>query len=654
MAKQNIRRLAAIMFTDMVGYTAMMQEDEAFANDKKNIFKTSVQKHVGDHRGTVIQYYGDGILSMFDSAYEAVQSAIKIQTDLIKSKVPLRIGLHSGDIVYDGEGAFGDGVNVASRIESLAVPGSVLISDKIYDDIKNQKEVLAKSLGIFEFKNVKRPTEVFAVLNNNMVLPDGKEMKGKVVESTNNTIAVLPFVNMSNDVENEYFSDGITEEVINALVKIPDVKVTSRTSSFKFKGQNDDIREIGEQLGVSRVLEGSVRKAGNKVRITAQLIKASDGYHEWSEVYDRDLNDVFAVQDEISQNISNQLRQTITKQKNFPDIDSQSNENRPTNGDAYNLYLKGLFHFKKNTPNDSKVAIGYLEEAIAMDDKFAAAYSSLAFCYTVMAGYGQMNAEAGYDKAKEASNRALELDPDSAEALCSLGLISLIHEWDFKGAKKAFERAIEIRPNDFEVLHALSFYYYAIGEHEKNLENMKRAYLIDPLSIRTNKALGDAYLACQMYERAYEQYDKVIEIDPSFRAALEAKGRGLLEEERFEEALEVLKDYRRQINDPLKGNPQLVYVYYKLGNKAKAEEHFKLLEQRKQKEPDINLDFDFVMAYLGLEDYEKAIDIIEGTMSNRSAALLFMNNSPVMNPLKNNPRYISLLKSAGIDKLRSN
>ena len=300
-----IRMLAAIMFTDMVGYTALMQKDEKKAKSLRDRHRSVLDEIINKHQGRILQYYGDGTLVIFGSAIESVLCAVEIQRELQKEPViPLRIGIHSGDIVYDDEGVYGDGVNIASRIEALSISGAVLISDKLYSEIKNHPSLLAESLGSYQLKNVIEPIEIFALINPGLKIPSQLQLKIKEGYKEKNSIAVLPFVNMSTDPENEYFSDGITEEILNALTKVEGLKVTSRTSSFAFKGKNEDIREIGNKLNVNSVLEGSVRKFSNKVRITAQLINTKDGYHLWSEVYNRNLEDIFDVQDEISRQIA--------------------------------------------------------------------------------------------------------------------------------------------------------------------------------------------------------------------------------------------------------------------------------------------------------------------------------------------------------------
>ncbi|HLG39861.1 MAG TPA: adenylate/guanylate cyclase domain-containing protein, partial [Chitinophagaceae bacterium] len=307
---QRVRQLAAIMFADMTGYTAMMQDDEKKAKTLRDRQRHVLETLIPAHNGKIIQYFGDGTLSVFSSATDAVKCAIKIQDELQKEpKVLLRIGLHSGDISYDKEGVYGDSVNLASRIEALSVPGAVLISDKVFDEVKNQSDIKTTALGKFNLKNVKRQVEVYAVANEGLIIPTPAQTGVKA--GAEKSIAVLPFVNMSTDPENEYFSDGISEEILNALTKVEGLQVTARTSSFSFKGKNEDVRQIGNKLGVATVLEGSVRKAGKKIRITAQLINTTDGYHIWSENYDSDLEDIFEVQDEISLKIVNRLKENF-------------------------------------------------------------------------------------------------------------------------------------------------------------------------------------------------------------------------------------------------------------------------------------------------------------------------------------------------------
>ncbi|HJW28301.1 MAG TPA: adenylate/guanylate cyclase domain-containing protein, partial [Saprospiraceae bacterium] len=304
------RLLAVVMFADMMGFTALMQEDEQKAKFHKDRMRNILEQCIPFHHGKIIQNYGDGTLSIFNSAAEAVHCAIQMQLELQKEpKVLVRTGLHMGDVSFDEHNIYGDCVNLTSRIESLSVPGAVLISDKLRDEIKNQKDITAVSLGKFNLKNVKQPVEIFAVTNEGLVVPTSAQVGTKV--GSEKSIAVLPFINMSADPENEYFSDGIAEEILNALTHVDGLQVCSRSSSFTFKGKNKDARQIGGELGVASVLEGSVRRAGQKVRITAQLTNTADGYQIFSEVYDGSLDDIFKVQDEISQKIVTRLKENF-------------------------------------------------------------------------------------------------------------------------------------------------------------------------------------------------------------------------------------------------------------------------------------------------------------------------------------------------------
>ena len=255
-----MRQLAAILFADMTGYTALMQENEQLARLKRRRLKDVLETSIAGFNGKVLQYYGDGSLSIFSSAIDSVRSAIRIQQQLQgeEPKVDLRIGIHTGDVIIEEEAIYGDGVNLASRIESMGVPGGIFISEKVHDEIKNQDDIATRELGYFELKNIKQPVRIFAIANSGIAVPRRDELRGKT-KQPGNRLAVLPFVNMSADVENEYFSDGITEELLNALTRVDGLQVTSRTSAFAFKGKNDDIRDIAIQLNVDKVLEGSVR-----------------------------------------------------------------------------------------------------------------------------------------------------------------------------------------------------------------------------------------------------------------------------------------------------------------------------------------------------------------------------------------------------------
>ncbi|CAG1023390.1 partial adenylate cyclase, partial [Methylococcales bacterium] len=402
----NLRMLAAIMFTDIVGYTRMMGDDEEHARQVRDRYRSTLQNAITAGTGRILQYYGDGTLSIFGSAIDAVHAAIEIQRAFrIKPHLPVRIGIHLGDIVYEDDAIFGNGVNVTSRIQALAAPGSILVSDKIADELKNQPGLDTLSYGKVELKNVDRPIELFAIVSDGIVLPKKDQIYSKLPVSYK-SIAVLPFVNLSTDPENEYFSDGITEEILNSLTRVEGLQVTSRTSSFMFKNRNEDAREIGALLNVSTLLEGSVRKYGNSIRVTAQLIDTVTGFHLWSENFDRELKDVFALQDEIADTIAEKLTHKLSS----PRLEPRNTPRYAENFEAYSAYLKALFYWNKWSPDYINRAIPLLEEAIRLEPMFPPAYSLLGSCYVWLGAMGYLEVGLASSEAKYYILQALNQD----------------------------------------------------------------------------------------------------------------------------------------------------------------------------------------------------------------------------------------------------
>ena len=643
-----VRLLAAIMFADMTGYTAMMQEDEQRAKILRDRQRQTLENFIPAHNGKIIQYFGDGTLSIFDSAINAVRSAIEIQKELQKEpKVSLRIGIHSGDIVYDHQGVYGDSVNLASRIEALSVPGAVLISEKVFDEVKNQREIHTKSLGKFTLKNVKQRVEVFAIANEDLVIPSPAQVGVKA--GSEKTIAVLPFVNMSADPENEYFSDGISEEILNALTRVEGLQVTARTSSFSFKGKNEDIRQIGSKLGVSTILEGSVRKAGKRLRITAQLINTADGYHIWSETYDSDLEDIFEVQDEISLKILNRLKENFAETKNSEPIIKAPTENL----DAYNLYLKGRYHWNKSNPEDIGKAIKNFEEAIRIDPNFALPYCALSYCYSFMGSSGLMSPAEAYPKAKDYTLKAIELDPDHPESYLSLATIKFFHNWDFEGAEASLNKAESLCLNSSLINQVHGWFLIAKGDFNKAIDKMEKAVILDPLSLPLIGNLADAYAFAGRFTEALEQYDKSIEIDPHFRRAFEGKGMLYLAMGDYDKAIENLEQYHKLIGHPLKGLSSLGHAYAAAGQTEKAMECLARINQRAEQEPDKIFHMDYAFLYAGLKDHDKAFYYLNKTYENRMGiaclGMIFCIRYPMLNDLKSDQRFKELTGRMKID-----
>ncbi|MBE0572245.1 MAG: tetratricopeptide repeat protein [Ignavibacteriaceae bacterium] len=634
---KEIRMLAAIMFTDMVGYTALMQENERQAKFLRDKHRAVLERLILEHRGQILQYYGDGTLSIFGSAIEAAVCGAKIQKELqTEPKVPLRIGIHAGDVVYDDEGVYGDGVNVASRIENMAVPGSVLVSDKINDELKNQTEVSSVFLGRYELKNVRHPVKIYAINNDGLVIPTQDQLEGKSAVSEN-SIAVLPFINLSADKDNEYFSDGITEELLNALAKVDGLLVTSRTSSFAFKGKNSDIREIGKTLGVKTVLEGSVRKYGNRVRVTAQLINSENGYHKWSETFDRDLEDIFAVQDELANSIVDQLKKTIKIHKTTKHLVKVPTENI----DAYNLYLKGLFNWNKWSADFMFKAIKYFEDAVAIAPDFSLAYSRLAACYIFLGAVGFMSNKEAYSKAKENANKSYELDNSIIDVHITMGMIKYFNDWDWEGAEKCFLKALEVNPNSAETRQYYAMLLSTLGYHKKALKEAELAHQLDPLNAPISYSLSYVYYNNNQTENAIAQAKKTIELDPDFGDALNSMAWMYLRSNQYDKAIEIFKKILDEPTNIMKAASGLSYAYAKLGQTERAMEFIRKAETTESTH--LTIDLELAIVYTGLGEFDKAIDSLHNAIDKRLGGLNFINGR-FWKELQDHPRFKEILK----------
>ncbi|HKC36203.1 MAG TPA: adenylate/guanylate cyclase domain-containing protein [Chitinophagaceae bacterium] len=644
-----VRKLVAIMFADMTGFTAMMQEDEAKAKVLRNRQQQTLENLIPGHNGIIVQFFGDGTLSIFDSAIDAVKCGIEIQKELQKEpKVKLRIGIHSGDVVYDTNGLYGDCVNLASRIESISAPGGILISGKVFDEVKNQREIKTIALGKVNLKNVKLPVEVHAIANEGLVIPTIAQIGIKT--GSDKSIAVLPFVNMSADPENEYFSDGISEEILNALTHVEGIQVTARTSSFSFKGKNQDVREIGSKLAVSNILEGTVRRAGKKIRINVQLINTADGYHVWSETYDSELEDIFQVQDEISSKIVNRLKENFAINEKKESVIKPPTENI----DAYNLYLKGRYYWNKSNPDDTRRAIKTFEETIKLDPNFALPYCSLSYCYSFMGSSGLMPPAEAYPKAKDYTLKAIDLDPNHAESHLSLATIKFYHNWDFEGAEASLKKAADLGLNSSLFNQVHGWFLIAKGDFEKAIEKIQQALALDPLSLPLISTLGDAYSFAGRFEEGLAQYNKLIEMEPNFRRGFEGRGMIYLAMGENEKAVKDFEQYHKLVGHPLKGLSSLGHAYAASGRTDKALEVVEKLKLREKKEPGVVLHMDYAFLYSGMKQFDLAFEYLNKTYEQRMGiaclGMIFCIRYPMLKELKSDSRFKDLIQKMGLEK----
>jgi adenylate cyclase len=462
--------------------------------------------------------------------------------------------------------------------------------------------------------------------------------KGEVAGEAERSIAVLPFLNMSDDPENEYFSDGMTEEILNALVKVDALHVASRTSSFVFKGKEHDVRDIADRLGVETVLEGSVRKAGSRIRITAQLIDAGDGYHIWSDTYDRELKDVFQIQDEIARAIVDALKLELVGEGqaagSLVHPDTQ-------NVEAYNLYLKGRFFYRYNEV-DLRRSLELYEEALTLDPSFGRAYAGIADTWMQLAD-DWMPPEEAYPKAKTAAERAIRLDEGLAEAHTALGKVLGWFEWNFDGAELALRRAVASNPKYGDAHWGLASILPATGRLDEGVAEMRTATGIDPLHASFSYWLGRFLMFEGRYDDAITESRNALELDANSFRAWVVLGQAHLSSGREEEALEAFTR-AGQVGGSLSAQTHVVRALAAMG---RTEEASQILTGLTSGDAYVRSEY-MAAAWGALGDLDRAFQALDEAHADRSAGLIYLHVDPSYLPLRGDPRYASLVEAIGL------
>jgi adenylate cyclase len=504
MVNETQRRLAAILAADVAGYTRLVELDTdgtvaAWKSARDHVIKPLVDKKSGH----IIKFTGDGFLVEFPSVQDAVSCAIAMQEQLKSSPLEFRMGINVGDIVDDGGDVHGEGVNIAARLEALAKPGGICVSGDVYNQVRNRIDAEFRDMGEKEIKHVSQPIRVYAIgvaqrsVSGNPVpeLPDKP------------SIAVLPFDNMSGDSEQEYFSDGISEDIITDLSKISGLHVIARNSSFVFKGANVNIKQAATELGVRYVLEGSVRKSGDRVRITAQLIDSSSGGHLWAERYDRVLENIFDLQDEIAGNIVNALRVKISLSE------ERAIENKPTkNVVAYEFCLHGRSLLRDMTRDAVELAATMFEKAIAIEPHYVQALAGLADCGSMLQFHYQLS-ETEAKKILAYCKLALEIDPNSSEAHASYGRFLSLKIEEHENAAREFQIAIELSPESFEAHYYFGLMYLMTDDWaEKSVSLMRQAYALAEFDLQAGMMLMTALEGASRHEEGQEIAKQVLRI----------------------------------------------------------------------------------------------------------------------------------------------
>lgn len=646
------RQLAAIMFTDIVGYTAIMADDEQWAfellDKNRGLQKLLIEKFSGQW----IKELGDGVLATFSTVTDAVNCASSIIKGCNSiNGLKLRIGIHQAEVVFENNDVFGDGVNIAARLQTIAPIGGIYISETVRSNVANRKEIETRFIKEETLKHVKEPIRIYEVVI------DGADTVQHAIRSADKglkkiipgkSIAVLPFMNMSNDPEQEYFSDGMAEEILNSLSHLKDLKVAGRTSSFQFKGKNVDLHEVGEKLGVSTVLEGSVRKQGNKLRITAQLINVEDGFHMWSEKYDRNMDDIFAIQDEIALAITENLKVILLEKEK-----AVFTKNYTQNAEAYELYLKGRFYLNKRFLFQS---LEQFNKAIELDPLFAKAHAGLADAYVILGFYNYLPAKDVMPKAREAADRAIRLDNSLCEPYCSLGLYYASYEWKWKEAKNHFLKSIQLNPR-YVQSHVWFGHYYLCwieGKFEEGERHLNIAVELEPYNAMCYINRFAVLLTTGKWEAAFLSVKQGYEMDPDSMIGTRGMGLAYFYKKQYTEATRYLEFASKLSNYAAFNQVDLINLYTSMGLSEKAGTVMEELKLRVGAGKYVSsCMMSFAYGFIG--DIDEAFNWLEKAYEEHDAYLCIIQYYPFIPAnLRQDSRFSSFLNKMNFPRAQTN
>ncbi len=625
------------MFTDMVGYTALGQKSEslslALVDEQRRLTRPILKRH----EGREVKTMGDALLVEFSSALDAVRCAYEIQRATREFNIPLpeerqihlRVGIHLGDVVESAGDISGDAVNLASRIEPLAENGGVYLTRQVYDHVQNKFEVPLKSVGNKLLKNVASPVEVFR-----MIMPWSEENQTAQGKLDRHRLAVLPLSNMSSSPEDGYFADGMTEELISSLSRLPGLGVISRTSVMQYKNQAKHASEIGRELGAGTLLEGSVRKAGNRVRIALQLIDTNTDNHLWAENYDRNLDDVFAIQTDVASRVSASLKAGGFAGPVHADTDDM---------EGYTIYLRAIQLSYESTEPALKEAVSLLIDVVARDPLFVRARVGLVLSYVRMANQGYAEFTILKDKAEVEARKAVDLDPSSADAHAALS-VTLQYLDEFKESGVEAEKAIQLNPNAAEAYFTLGFTHCTEGRVEQGLGYFRKALELDPLSVQKARILAYALGQTGNGEEARTMLGKMFRIYPENPTVCLSMAESYIFEKNYAKAQEFI-DRGLALNpvEPLLLiNQGLVYAF--TGRPEQARAMLRKLESLQRETP---LTYSQIFIHAALGEIDEAFKALNKATETHVWPFTIKTH-PLFAELRKDPRFADFCKKMGI------
>lgn len=632
------------MFTDTVGYTASTQADEGRSLDLLRQQSELIRPVVALHRGREIKSTGDGLLVEFDSALKAVQCAVNIQRRIAErnsegAKLPIkiRIGVHLGDVVESGADILGDAVNIAARIEPLADPGGVCVSGAVYEQVRGKVSDRFEKLEARALKGVQLPLDVYRVLPS--WERTGESTPGEESYLADKSrIAVLPFANISPDPNDEYFADGLTEELIANLSLVPGLKVIARTSIIGYKKGEKKVGAIGKELGVATVVEGSVRRAANRIRVTVQVIDVATEEHLWTAKYDNDLDDIFAVQSEIATKVATSLPGSLAKTP-VPVAELE----RPKETRAYLSYLQGQALISKRDEASLRKALEHFQRAVEADPTFARGYAGIAQAYINLGSEGYLTWTGAIEMGKAAAERASRLDPDLAEAHIYLAELAFMADDPAEILDREVRRALEINPNSAEARSILSSLAGTFGIMESYVTQADEAYRLDPISSDMIRRQGEAYFNSGRLEESFAHWTKNLELDPldCYRGLAEyymLKG----EYDRAEEMVRELEKIAPNTDPALLARGYLAALK---GDRDTALQVISKFDELFKKGTSRQSSIGYI--YLALGDLDRFFEYMFAAAKNHTMQAVKVRLSPLFAVARRDPRFVLLVIMAG-------
>ena len=636
---KEMRRLAAIVFTDIVGYSAFSERDEALAMRLLDSHNSIIRGARGRHGGREVKTIGDAFLLEFPSALEAVRFALEAQEELKGSAsegrsgegVSVRIGVHVGDVISRGGDLFGDAVNVASRIVEQAQGGEVCVSGNVYDQVRNKVDVRAEKLPPRKLRGIESQVQLY------LLVPGAAQPEAPATYQ-NGRIAVLPFANISPDLGDGYFADGLTEELISELSGVGGIMVIARTSIERYRGTSKGAGQIGAELSVSHLLEGSVRKAGNRVRVTARLVDTGSQEEVWSERYEKDLDDVFSIQRDMAAQVAEALRSRLAAH-GAERRQTKETESVP----AYIAYLKGRSLLTEGSDKSIPLAKEQFEAAIRADRNYAKAYAGMADAMIMLGDYLFSPVPTALKQAQKYLTKALSLDPDQAEARVSLGTL-LFFQYRFVEAETQLRKAVETNPSYATGRIWYSMCLESFGRQEASVWQALIAEELDPLSSRVTLSVFYRMIHSGRLDEAEKRIRKLRQLDaPSVDEALMVLA---FHRKDWEGALLPLRRMiERDPADPYL-DADLAYIYAMNGKRAEA---LQLIEKLKKVPEGQRVKGELIaMVFLALGDIDASLDWLEYAFSKKEAFVSWLRGDPLWGPVKKTKRYRYLLKSVGL------